>query len=59
MQDNSHHRSPLQSLLDIDRELARLLARRARLLNKATGGRKGSDPALEKQLRQADRKSVV
>ncbi|HBW14784.1 MAG TPA: 3-phosphoshikimate 1-carboxyvinyltransferase [Desulfovibrio sp.] len=53
MQDNSHHRSPLQSLLDIDRELARLLARRARLLNKATGGRKGSDPALEKQLRQA------
>ena len=40
MQDNSHHRSPLQSLLDIDRELARLLARRARLLNKATGGRK-------------------
>lgn len=53
MQDNSHHRSPVQSLLDIDRELARLLARRARLLNKATGGRKGSDPALEKQLRQA------
>lgn len=53
MHDNSNNRSPLQSLLDIDRELARLLARRARLLNKATGGRKGSDPALEKQLRQA------
>lgn len=39
--------------MEIDKDIARLLARRAKLLNKANHGRRGTDPALEKQLRQS------
>lgn len=53
MYDNSKKRPLAQSILDIDRELANLLAKRAMLLHKANSGRKGTDPSLEKQLRQA------
>lgn len=42
-----------QSLMEIDKDIARLLARRAKLLHKANHGRRGTDPALEKQLRQS------
>lgn len=53
MHETSHKRPMAQSLLDIDKEIARLLSRRAKLLNKANAGRRGTNPALEKQLRQS------